>query len=375
MSNCDYSPGFIRGVSLGSRYNFKNKNQNVSQYVSYMLARTQSMFEYEGLPDSIPQRNLELMLQTNGNVCIAEYEGTLYAFTGGLGGEPNVYYMPTLYVVANPALEMSKTYTIDEDCVVIPSDSMFLGLLPLCKKYATQMVENDMSMNIVDIMARVVSLLSASSDSTRKSAELYLEKLEKGEFGVIADPVFLDGIRSQPISATSYNAMSPLIEYQQYIKASWLADIGLNANFNMKREALNSSESALNQDALLPFVDDMLRCRKVALEKVNAMFGTNISVRLASSWEDNHIEVDAEHEAMLAEAGVSTEGEPQVEGWDENPVEEPSGEESDDSSEPEVTPSEEEQKPLEEVVEELEEVVDELKEEVSENVLPSEETE
>lgn len=305
--NKESSQGFCWGYQFSKPFDFRDKEKNVQMYISYMFARTQSMFEYEGLPETIPARNLELMLQANGNVCIAKSGDDLYAFTGGPGGEPDAYYMPTVYVVANPYLKLNETFKIGENCVVIPSDSLYLGLLPLFSKYATQMAENDLSMNIVDIMARVISFISASDDRTKQSAEKYISDIFAGEVGVIAESAFLDGIRSQPISATSYNAMTPLIEYQQYIKASWLSDIGLNANFNMKREALNSSESALNQDALLPFVDDMLRCRKRGVDAVNAMFGTNISVKLASSWEDNQQEVEAEHESILADAGIETD--------------------------------------------------------------------
>lgn len=311
----NYGQGFWGGCSISKIFDFKSKTAAVQTYVDYMLCRTQSMFEYDGLPDSIPQRSLEFMLQTNGSVCIAKVEGDLYAFTGGPGGEPNPYYMPTIYTVANPALNLSKTYKIDEDCVVIPSDSLYKGLLPMFCRYATLLMENDISMRLVDINARTASLISASDSRTKQSAEKYMSDIEEGKQGVVAESAFFDGVRAQPISSASYNYLQPLIEYHQYLKASWLNELGLNANYNMKREALNSSENSLNQDALLPFVDDMLRSRKTAIEKVNAMFGTNISVKLASSWEDNQIEVEAEHAEMISQAGeqgiVSSSVEPQ----------------------------------------------------------------
>ena len=40
----------------------------------------------------------------------------------------------------------------------------------------------------------------------------------------------------------------------------------------------------------------MLNQRKIALDKVNEMFGTNITVELSSSWEDNQIELELEQE-------------------------------------------------------------------------------
>ena len=42
----------------------------------------------------------------------------------------------------------------------------------------------------------------------------------------------------------------------------------------------------MNEDALLQLVDDMLNCRKIGLEKINRLYGTNISVDLSSSWKE-----------------------------------------------------------------------------------------
>ena len=105
----------------------------------------------------------------------------------------------------------------------------------------------------------------------------------------------MEGIKTQPYGITSNtNILTNLIESEQYIKASWYNDLGLNANYNMKRESINSGESQLNDDALLPLVDDMLRCRQNAIKKVNEKFGTNISIDLYSAWKDNEIELNSE---------------------------------------------------------------------------------
>lgn len=278
---------------MGSLYEFTDKNKCVNNIISYMLNRTQSMFRYSGLPDTIPERILELYLQTNGNCCFYEYNGELYVFIGGLGGEPDVYYMPTIYTIANPALKISKSLKINYDCVVISNDSLYMGLLPMFERYATAMMENEISMNVASINARIVSLISAGDDRTAKSAEKYLKDIASGKTGVIAENTFLDGVKSQPYGTTANsNTITNLIEYEQYLKASWFNELGLNANYNMKRESINSGESQLNDDMLLPLVDNMLHCREIGLEKVNAMFGTDISVSLNSSWEHNEKELE-----------------------------------------------------------------------------------
>lgn len=298
-------------------YNFQDKDQGVTQHILYMLNRTQSMFKWEGLPDTIPQRVLELYLQINGNTCFYEYNGDLYVFTGGLGGEPDVYYMPTLYTISNPALNISKTLRIDKDCVVIPNDSMYLGLMPMFSRYATQLTETELSIDIAVVNSRIVDLISAPDDRTKESAEIFLKNIRDGKPGVIAENAFLDGIRSQPYGATGNRILTDLIETMQYEKASWFNDLGLNANYNMKRESLNTTESQLNNDALLPLIDNMLESRKRGIEKVNNMFGTNITVDFASSWEDNIEEIELQHEQLENPEEPETPEEP-VEGGNDD---------------------------------------------------------
>lgn len=286
------------------KYDFTDKSRCRNIHITTMLNRTHSMFKWTGLPATIPQRSLELYLQCQGWVCFAEHAGSLYAFTGGLGGEPDPYYMPTLCTVSNPALNLSKSYVIDKECVIMPNDYLYMGLLPIDMKYAEMLIENELSMKIATINTRVTSLLSASDDRTRESAEKYLADVEDGKLGVVGENAFFDGIRVQPYVNTGHtNTITNLIENEQYFKASWFNEIGLNANYNMKRETINSGESELNHDALFPLVDNMLKCRREGISKVNEMFGMNINVTLDSSWQDNDLEISKELQSMDKDTG------------------------------------------------------------------------
>lgn len=302
---------YLSGIlGVNKAYDFTSKLKNIGQHEAYMFNRTQSMFTYDGLPDTIPQRVLELYLQINGNCCFYEHKDDLYVFTGGLGGEPDVYYMPTVYTIANPALKIGKSLKIDKDCVVIPNDSFYLGLLPMFEKYAAAITETELSIDIATVNSRIIDLISAPDDRTLKSAIKYLEDIRDGKPGVVGENSFFDGLRAQPYGNTGNRCLTDLIELNQYQKASWFNELGLNANYNMKRESLNSSESQLNNDALLPLIDDMLRQREIGIDKVNKMFGTNIRVSLASSWEDNQDEIDLEQE-QLDPGTDQTEPEPE----------------------------------------------------------------
>lgn len=289
----------FQGLGLANLYDFKDKERAALNHSLYMFNRTQSMFRWEGLPDTIPQRIVELYLQINGYVGFSEHGGNLYAFRGGLGGEPDVYYMPTIFTVANPALDFSANLKIGEEVEVISNDSLYLGLTTLFNRYASMMAETELSIKIAAINSRVIDLISAQDDRTLKSAEKFLKDMEDGTLGVISSNEFLEGIKAQPYgSSGNTNNITNLIELEQYLKASWYNEIGLNANYNMKRESLNSEESQLNNDALLPLIDNMLECRKKGAEKVNKLFGTEITVELSSSWEDNQQEIELEHNAL-----------------------------------------------------------------------------
>ena len=79
-----------------------DKGMLVSSYIRYFLARLQSMFIYEGLPDSMPQKWLENLLLVNGSaVIIPNGDKGLIATRAGIGGEPDVYYIPTQCIVTN----------------------------------------------------------------------------------------------------------------------------------------------------------------------------------------------------------------------------------------------------------------------------------
>lgn len=302
--------------ALNSKFDFDkpiDKGAAVNSYVLYYLARLQSMFKYEGLPDTIPAKWLEHYLLVNGS-CVFVMDGDdLIVTTGGWGGLPDRYYIPTEYIVSNPYVkeETRKTYTIGEDCVLARNDVYAQGIMPLLMRYCSQLVENDVTMNVADILARATLTITALTDTDRQSVEQWFKKIRKGELGAIGELPAMAGnqdrsVNIQPFQSTA-STLTDLIEYHQYLKAGLYNELGLNSNYNMKRESINSNESQLNDDMLHPLIDDMLKMRREALEQVNEMFGTNITVDFDSAWKDNEIENEVAIEAMEAEAETTEE--------------------------------------------------------------------
>lgn len=282
-------------------YNFRNKEKCVTSYVEYMLARTRRMFKYTGLPDTIPDIFLERYLQRNGECIIAEHNGQLYAFCGGLGGVYNEYYFPTKYIVANPYLNFSKEYIIGTDCVLMRNDTEMQGLLPMCSKYASLLVENDLTMRIADINRRIPAIAKVHSDNQKQGFDLLMKRVEDGDLNMSIQDNWEDMFTTLPFVDSSTTHITEYIEFTQYIKAQWFNELGIRMSHNMKREALSASEIASGDDMIRSLPEDMLECRKEALDKVNDMFGTKISVEYNSVWSYLFDEKELQIDAMEAE--------------------------------------------------------------------------
>ena len=294
-------------------YPIKDKQKQLDSFIKQMFNRTQSMFKYDGLPETIPQIYLERYLQVYGHCIIAKANNDLYAFWGGFAGTPDAYYNPTQYVVSNVALNLYKTFDIDKDCVLCRSDSNIQGLAFIFKKYGCMLVENTLTIYSLLKTARASLLLSATDDKTKRECDIFIDKLESGEIYCIGENPFFEGIKVHSTMQGSAGLINQFIELEQYIKASCLNEIGLNANYNMKRESLNSAESALNDDFLIPLIDNMLACRKDFVDKVNSMYGTNITVELNSAWLTNKLE-DIKQDSLANNdiAGLEPEQEPET---------------------------------------------------------------
>ena len=266
----------------------KNKDIAVNYFIESTLNKTQSMFFYKGLPSTIPQNELENILQRYGFAIIADVDGNLYALRGGLGGEANAYYKPTVATVANPYLKISKDYVIEnnKDAVLFKNDYLCSGLIPIIGKYAVLLTDSQISLNTAAVLSRLTMLISASDEKTKQSADIFIEKILNGDFSVIAENAFLKGVNVQQISQTAHATnITNLIELNQYYKANLMLEIGLNAQYNMKRERLSETEILVNNTEILPFVENMLTERKNAVAAINEKYGTEITVDLKSAWK------------------------------------------------------------------------------------------
>lgn len=286
-------------------YKYDNKVKNISLANRYTLAKTLSMFDYSNLPDSIPEQELERILQEKGMAFIYEYDYEIYAFTGSLTGSKDMYNRFTEININIVKDNIVKTVKVD-DGVLFLNDDYSLGLLPLVEKYNYLIIENEISLMMYNYNSRIQKIISASDDITKESAESYLKDIIDGKLAVIGESKFLQDLKVQGGNISSGQSLTDLIEYNQYLKASLYNEIGIQANTNNKKERLITAEIEQNKELLYPLVNNMFTNRVKAVEELNNKYGLDVTVEYGSIWKYRNVKgVEDETSGMENKTGNS----------------------------------------------------------------------
>lgn len=295
-----------------SRSIFDDKSVILKDYMATLFNRTVTMFVYKDLPDTILAKEYLALKQTYGSATIIDYESQdenknksgLYACYGALGGVNDANYNPTISTVSNPYLNIGKSFDIDKNCIVIRNDLFYNGLLGINRKYAELLTECDISIRKCLLNIRIDNVFESSDTETSDSITAFYENIKKGDFGYITSKRFMEDtlLKIHDVAQRTANPLKDLIEMRNYIESCWWMLFGLNAQMNMKREALTDAELNADDKTMIPFIDIMLYYEKEGWDKVNKMYGTNVTVELSPLWKKVKNEVlEANEENPKAE--------------------------------------------------------------------------
>lgn len=269
------------------RENIFNKDIAIKNHIEYMIVRCLEMFKYENLPNTIPAKQLEKMLIENGKIFFMKKENDFYVFDCEYAENQNVYNEYDKVTINNVALNFSGVFEHKKDGIIIHNDSKDLGLIPIIAKYGVQLVENDITLTMTNILSRIQYFISSSDNRTKTQAEIFINKLLKGDFAVISDNAFLESLKVHNTNIDN-KLLSSFIELDRYLKGSLFNELGISANFELKKERMINAELTINDDMLIPLSENMLDCRKQAIKEINKMFDLNIKVELSSIWKKEY---------------------------------------------------------------------------------------
>lgn len=255
-----------------------------------LYSKIVNIFTFENLPEEINEQAMKLGLFTLGKLVFYKigdkYLVQKFTYTDLL----DWYYIPVHGRVVNPWLPQGHQnweFTVaDECCIYCSTPDMYSyrerGIVSdLVYKTATQLSENDISYYCIQRNHRLIAIITAQDDKQRAEAEVILRHMYDGDPEMIMKDDLVNHINVNPIALNATRSpLTELIEFQQYILGNFLHSFGINSNYNLKREQLNSNEIDVNKEVLRLNIEDMLQNWTRGFEKVNEKYGLNIRIHL-----------------------------------------------------------------------------------------------
>ena len=262
----------------------KLNNLTYTQYVNRLTELSISMFQWDGLPDTVDERYLELHLFLNGSMVY---------FKDDVIGDLCLDCMPhgQLDVYGNPILRRAYSgynnynkllkYT---DSVIIWNNLMRTNSVLDVQMFARRLYNLD---RIIDVNANAqkTPVLVQGTEKQRLTL-LNVYKEYDGNSPVIFGDTNIDLNSLKVLQTGAPYVSDKLYELKTQIWNEALTYLGISNVSFQKRERLISDEVIRSQGGTVASRYSRLTTRQKAAKEINKMFGTNISVDYR---EDFHV--------------------------------------------------------------------------------------
>ncbi len=257
---------------------WESANYNNASFMIYynrLLEMALSRFEWAGLPDTVDARYLELCLFGTGRAIFFEdeYMGLVVA-RGNQAGGFDIYGNPD----KRTAIGYNGYYKdgLDRDNSVIAYNNYLWQPSVLeAEYYAKRLWDLDRSVD-VNAKAQKTPVLVRCREGQRLSLKNAYLKFDGNAPVIFADEKFdMDGITVLKTDAPF--VADKLYELRNMIWSEALTWLGISNTNIQKKERLVTDEVIRNQGGVIAARHSPLEMRRMACDKVNAMFGTDIS--------------------------------------------------------------------------------------------------
>ena len=248
----------------------------------YLFATAMTMFRYDGLPDNVKSQDLERMLLENGELIFAKWRDDFYIFQFSGTGKQNYLGEWDSYQVNNPYINCNEVFT-DKNAVRVRNTDNSVSLAGMLDMYSELLSESYITLNMSDVNARLSFLISAGDNATKASAELFLKQVYDGKQGIIGSQPLLESLSVNPLAEK--RDFQSVIELNKFYYSDFFQKIGLTNLYNNIHDRISATETEFTATSIYPFVDNMKKNREQAIERINQLFGLNVTVEFTSSWD------------------------------------------------------------------------------------------
>lgn len=251
-------------------------NATYIQYFNRLVELSVSMFEWQGLPETVDPRYLELHLFQNGNMVYFRDEvmGDL-CLDCIANGQFDVYGNPISRRAYSSYNQYQKTLN-ESDSVIIWNNYLRQPSVLDVKMFAKRLYNLD---RIIDVNANAQKtpvLVQGTEKQRLTLVNLYKEFDGNAPFIFGDKNLDLNSLRA--ISTNAPYVADKLYQLKTQIWNEALTYLGIS-NLNIqKKERMITDEVQRNQGGTIASRYSRLEARREAVDKINRMFGTDISV-------------------------------------------------------------------------------------------------
>ena len=251
-------------------------NATYIQYFNRLLELSISMFEWQGLPETVDPRYLELHLFQNGSMVYFRDEvmGDL-CLDCIANGQFDVYGNPISRRAYSSYNQYQKTLN-ESDSVIIWNNYLRQPSVLDVKMFAKRLYNLD---RIIDVNANAQKtpvLVQGTEKQRLTLVNLYKEFDGNAPFIFGDKNLDLNSLRA--ISTNAPYVADKLYQLKTQIWNEALTYLGIS-NLNIqKKERMITDEVQRNQGGTIASRYSRLEARREAVDKINRMFGTDISV-------------------------------------------------------------------------------------------------
>lgn len=254
-----------------------------------LLGLTLTMFDYEGLPESLPAREIELQLQLTNHCVTFMKKGKIWTTETSLF-EPDEYYQPRRFTYAQPVLGSGTKNLSDADVCIIYNNvlkdtihgiDVDASLLTFISHYARQLADLSSTINIYTVNSRLTDYPIGKTDSVRQSIQNFFNQLAVGKRAIVADDdIILNGFATAAAGTKrTADTLKDYIQCKDIILEQFFRDIGVKFR-HPKAAQMSEEEVESDEQVLLISLDDMLKSRQEGIKRFNETYGLDVSVKI-----------------------------------------------------------------------------------------------
>lgn len=253
-------------------------------YYSTLINLALSIFEWEGLPDSVNPRFIEKTLHGMGSAAFVNTETGFLATRVTAAGMVDVYGEPIAYKCYSVNGLFTRDYKADE-IVLIRNTPNLMPTELMLQFYAARLTDLEMTIT-VNLAVQKKPWIILVDEKQRFTWQQIMMKVEGNE------DLILGNKSIDPEAVKVFNLNAPyLADKLQTTKEAIINEfytrLGLNNANTTKRERLIVDEVNANNQVIGLNAETMLHTRQLAAAEINKKFGLHVSVRLRMEGKDN----------------------------------------------------------------------------------------